>query len=228
MSGLEIDFHLLRAGFELRFRAELPPTGVTVLFGPSGSGKTTVLRCLAGLEPEVRGHLRLGDRTYLESEAGVALAPHLRRVGYVFQDAALFPHLSVEGNLHFALDRRDPQREVVSWDEALAWMEIAPLLARGVERLSGGEKQRVALARALLASPSLLLFDEPFASLDRDSRRRLLPFLLRLKREVSIPQVLVTHDPEEARQLADQVYLLDKGQVRASGGLELLERESDP
>lgn len=220
---LELDLQLSREDFALDVRAELPGTGVTVLFGPSGSGKTTVLRCVAGLEPEVRGRVVVRGKTWMDREAGLSLPTHQRGVGYVFQEAALFPHLSVRGNLEFGWSRTPAGTARPPFDEVLELLGVGPLLDRPVPGLSGGERQRVAMARAVLAGPEVLLLDEPLASLDRASRDRIVPYLQRLREHLEVPLLYVTHDPVEGRRLADRVLLLERGERVALGGPELLE-----
>lgn len=227
MSDVELAVAVSRRGFRLRLEERLPASGLTVLFGPSGSGKTTVLRCVAGLEPTVTGRVQVGDEVWLDREAGVEVPTHERGVGYVFQDAALFPHLSVRGNLAFGWNRTPPDDRTLAFDEVVEWMGLGGLIDRAVPGLSGGERQRVAMARAVLAGPRMLLLDEPFASLDRASRKALLPYLNELRGRLEIPVLHVTHDPREAAHLADHVLLLDDGQVVARGGPEVLPRE-DP
>ena len=227
MSEVELAVAVTRDGFRLQVEERLPATGLTVLFGPSGSGKTTVLRCVAGLEPTATGRVRVAGETWLDREAGVEVPTHARGVGYVFQDAALFPHLDVRGNLEFGWRRTEPGSRTLPFDEVVGWMGLKGMLDRAVPGLSGGERQRVAMARAVLAGPRMLLLDEPFASLDRASRKALLPYLDALRTRLDIPVLHVTHDPREAARLADHVLLLEAGAVVARGGPEVLPRE-DP
>ena len=189
---------------------------VTALFGPSGSGKTTMLDAIAGLRRPVRGTIAVGGRVLFDSETGVSLAPHLRHVGYVPQDVALFPHMTVRRNVLYG--RREGQKPALT---AVAHMlEIEPLLDRRVPQLSGGEKQRVALARALMSAPELLLLDEPLAAVDVELRRRVLPYLERVRDDLRIPILYVSHDAGEVRQLADHVIVLEEGSVTRSGSPE--------
>lgn len=203
-------------GFELSVDLNLPLRGWTTLQGPSGCGKTSVLRCVAGLEPTARGVVRLGDRT-LQDE-GVHLPAHERGVGYVFQDGALFPHQTVAGNLEFARDRarRHGRSEPVGLVELL---DLAPLMIRRPGTLSGGERQRVSLARALVSAPTLLLLDEPLASVDRSARGEIVPYLERLVGELAVPVLHVTHDVTEAAQLADHLVVMQDGAVVTHGPL---------
>jgi molybdate transport system ATP-binding protein len=182
------------------------------LFGPSGAGKTTLLEAIAGLRQPAAGEIVVAGVTLFSSQRGIDLPPRERRVGYVPQDGLLFPHLTVRGNVLFGA-RQGPARL-----EAVAEMlEIAPLLSRRVHGLSGGERQRVALARALMTSPTLLLLDEPLAAVDRARRERILPYLLRIRRELHVPLVYVTHDAAELSQIADRVVLIEAGRLVAAG-----------
>ncbi len=207
--------------FNLDFDLDLPAQGFTAICGPSGCGKTTLLRSIAGLEPDFRGTVRVGPRVWQDAETLVPL--HRRALGYVFQNSELFPHLSVEGNLRFAWDRTPLERRRVTWDEVVDLLGLAGLLARSTTNLSGGERQRVALGRALLKSPDLLLLDEPLASLDRSTRRTVFPLLERMRDQFAIPVLYVTHAVDEAARLADRLVLMENGQIVNDGPLvELL------
>ena len=197
--------------------ATLPPRGVTALFGPSGSGKTTVLRLLAGLEPRGRGRIALGDTMWQDDRAGIRLPTHRRPIGYVFQEASLFTHLTVRDNLAFALKRARSTERPIGVDDAVAWLGLEHLLDRHPERLSGGERQRVAIARALLAQPRLLLMDEPLSAVDADGRDAILDTLERLPEWLGVPIVYVSHSIEEVARLADHLVLMSAGRVLASG-----------
>lgn len=186
--------------------------GVTALMGPSGSGKTSLLEVLAGLRPRARGRICVDGATWLDSTAGIILPPQRRRVGYVPQDAGLFPHLTVGGNVRFGVRPDDAAAET-----AIDTLEIRPLLPRYPVSLSGGEKQRVALARALATRPRLLLLDEPLASLDAALRGRILPYLMRIREEWTVPCVYVTHNVGEALAIAEHLVLLRDGAVEAQG-----------
>lgn len=191
-----------------------------VVLGRSGSGKTSLLECIAGLRPGAKGRVTLNGRTLLDTGARVRLAPERRRVGYVPQDVLLFPHLTARGNARFGLaPGKDAERR---FDEAVALLEIDPLLERRPETLSGGERQRVALARALCAGPELLLLDEPLSALDPGLKEKILPYLLRIRDEAKVPMLYVTHQPGEARVLAREVLVLDRGQVKARGPVEIV------
>lgn len=203
------------SGFSLEVDLQLPSRGVSALFGPSGSGKTTLLRCLAGLE-KASGRLVVDGEVWQEESK--FLPPHRRPIGYVFQEASLFPHLDVAANLDFGMKRAGAAGQV---DRAgiIELLGIGHLLARGVDRLSGGERQRIAIARALLTAPRLLLMDEPLAALDTARKREILPYLERLHDELEIPMVYVSHAPDEVARLADHLVLMDGGRVLGSGPL---------
>lgn len=214
MIDLRVDVQLKYAsGFQLEAAFETRSL-VTSLFGPSGSGKTTLLYAIAGLLPAARGTIRLGDTVLADTSSGVFLAPERRRVGLVFQDYLLFPHLSVEGNLRFG---HRPGSSGPTLEKVAQVLELDSLLARRPGALSGGQKQRVALGRALLAAPRLLLLDEPFASLDEALRSRLLDYLERVVDEWRIPTIYVSHNQLEVRRLAERVIVLDAGRVVAEG-----------
>ncbi|MBX6365728.1 MAG: molybdenum ABC transporter ATP-binding protein [Gemmatimonadetes bacterium] len=214
MSALDARFRL-RVGaldLDIAFRAE---PGVTAILGPSGAGKTTVLRCLAGLRRPADAVIHLGDAVWQDDRAGIFVPPHRRGVGYVFQEADLFAHLSVRRNLRYALDRAPEHR--VRWDDAVAWLGVGPLLDRAPGRLSGGERQRVAIARALLSSPRLLLMDEPLSALDEVGRRDILPYIAELPARLALPIVYVSHSLTEVARLADHVVWLVDGRIRRAG-----------
>ena len=204
---IALDFSLRQGSFTLNIHANLERP-VTALFGPSGAGKTTVLDAIAGLRTPSSGSIRIEGRTLFE-RGRVNLPPHRRHVGYVAQDVALFPHLSVRSNVLYG--RREGQK--LSLETVAGMLEIETLLDRRVPQLSGGEKQRVALARALMSAPELLLLDEPLAAVDVERRRRILPYLERVRDELRVPIVYVTHDPAEARQLASEVIVLENGRM---------------
>lgn len=213
-SSLRIEIHLDRGGFALNADLTLPASGITVLFGPSGSGKTTLLRCVAGLEA-AQGHISLNQEIWQDSASGFFKPTWQREMGYVFQEASLFEHLNVRQNLQFGLRRTGKSTPSGVLDATLDLLGIQHLLDRAVTDLSGGERQRVAIARALATQPKLLLLDEPLASLDVARRKEVLPWLERLHNELNIPMLYVTHAVDELARLADQVILLDHGNVKS-------------
>ncbi|MBV8794628.1 MAG: molybdenum ABC transporter ATP-binding protein [Hyphomicrobiales bacterium] len=203
-----------------------PARGVTALFGPSGCGKTTVLRCIAGLL-RVDGVCEIDGEVW-QDKSGTFLPTHKRPLGYVFQEASLFQHLSVRRNLLFGAPRldRDGTKGGIVFDEVTDLLGITRLLDRSPRNLSGGERQRVAIGRALLSQPTLLLMDEPLSALDRATKNEILPFLERLRDHLNLPVVYITHDIAEVERLADQMVLMEKGHVIGAGSLE--ELQSDP
>ena len=223
--AIEARFRLPYGDFALDVDLRLPGRGVSVLLGDSGSGKTTLLRCIAGLETAADGYLRVNGELWQDSRAGHCLPPHQRALGYVFQEASLFAHLSVRDNLLFGQRRIAVAARRVALEQAVELLGIEHLLERAPQRLSGGERQRVGIARALLTSPRLLLMDEPLAALDSKRKAEILPYLERLHAELEIPVLYVTHAPEEVARLADHLVLLEAGRVLASGPIgELLTR----
>jgi molybdate transport system ATP-binding protein len=207
----DCDFALRQGGFVLEFAVRADARAVT-LFGPSGSGKTTALEAVAGLRTPVTGHVRIGERVLFDA-GRVNLAPSARRVGYVPQDALLFPHLGVRQNVVFARPRRE--RFALAAIERM--LELGPLMDRTVHGLSGGERQRVALGRALYSGPDLLLLDEPLAAVDRAARTRLVEALRRIRDELGVPMLYVTHARDEALALGEHAVVLDEGRVVAAG-----------
>jgi molybdate transport system ATP-binding protein len=216
-----LEFSLTQGEFELVLHARADAQTLA-LFGPSGSGKTSVLEAIAGLRHPGAGEISVGDRVLFSSARRIDVPPRHRGVGYVPQDVLLFPHLNVRHNITYGMREHGGDRGPATLERVLEILEIGPLVDRRIGGLSGGERQRVALARALMASPSLLLLDEPLAALDAALRRRVLPYLLRVRDELRIPMIYVTHAAEEARALADHVIMLDRGRVAASGPVALL------
>jgi molybdate transport system ATP-binding protein len=208
--------------FDLAADLVLPSRGVTVLFGPSGCGKTSALRVIAGLEAGARGRVALDGEVWQDDAARVFISPHQRPIGMVFQEPRLFPHLSVQANIEYGLRRLPAAERRIRPNDVAALLGIEPLMARRPASLSGGEAQRVAMARALCTSPKLLLMDEPLAALDEARKDEVLPYLERLKRELGMPIVYVTHSPRERARLADHLVLLDAGRVLQSGTIEAL------
>lgn len=217
---IEARFRVDWPGFSLDVDLQLPGRGVTVLFGPSGSGKTTLLRCVAGLERVPQGRLAVDGEVWQDGRHWLPV--HRRPIGYVFQEASLFDHLSVLGNLRYGLKRLGAPADPARLEQAVALLGIGPLLERRPERLSGGERQRVGIARALALGPRLLLMDEPLSALDHARRQEILPYLERLREELDIPVLYVTHAPDEVARLADHLVALEAGRVRAHGPLQEL------
>jgi molybdate transport system ATP-binding protein len=214
---LDVDLTVRRGSFELTARFACPTPGVIALFGPSGAGKSTLINAIAGLVRPARGHVRLNDRALFDAPSGIDLPAERRRVGYVFQDARLFPHLDVSGNLAYGAARAPGDEAYAGREEVIALLGLGALLRRRVHQLSGGERQRVALARALLAQPRLLLLDEPLAAVDVARREEVLPYLETLRDRFSIPMLYVSHQYEEVLRLASHVVLLADGRVLACG-----------
>jgi molybdate transport system ATP-binding protein len=211
---------LLRHRFptvQMDMRFEVPTPGVTVLFGPSGSGKSTIISAASGLLRPDECRIVIDDQTLADTAAGVWLPPERRRMGLVFQDARLFPHMSVATNLRFGLRRSAPGP--VRFDEVVELLGVGTLLSRKPHTLSGGERQRVAIGRALLAQPHLLLMDEPLASLDSARKAEIMPYLSRLKTALRLPILYVTHSLDEVAQLADSLVLIEAGRVVGCGAV---------
>jgi molybdate transport system ATP-binding protein len=192
---------------------------ITSLFGPSGSGKTSILSMIAGLRRPDTGRIVLGTRTLYDSSTGVALPANARRIGYVFQEHLLFPHLTVRGNLLYGWKRRPADARPIRPERVIQLLELDEFVERMPYTLSGGQRQRVALGRALLCGPQLLLLDEPLASVDAPLKKRVLDDIEEIVREWEIPTLYVTHDPEDVRRLAQQVITLEAGRVVGGGGV---------
>ena len=202
-----------------RFEAAV---SVTALFGPSGAGKTTVVNLIAGLLMPDRGLITLDDEMLFDAAAGINVPPHRRRIGYVFQEGRLFPHLSVRQNLDYGRRMSGCPQDASEFAHVASLLDIGHLLDRRPRMLSGGERQRVAIGRALLMRPRLLLLDEPLASLDAARKREILPYLVRLRDDARVPMIYVSHAAGELRRICTHVVRLDAGRVAASGGIELL------
>ena len=220
-------FKLDYEAFHLDVDLSLPSSGITVLYGESGSGKTTLLRCIAGLEHAPQAYLEVNQQVWQDSISGLFLPTYRRALGYVFQDALLFPHLSVADNLAFGLKRIKNNVGTTDLKTVVELLGIGALLKRLPERLSGGERQRVAIARALVLNPDILLMDEPLASLDAKRKQEIMPFLKRLHQELTIPMLYVTHDQQEVTQLADTLIILSNGVVQTSGTIEEMQNRVD-
>jgi len=218
--AVDVEKQLGALNLSVRFQAA---HGATALFGPSGAGKTSVVNMIAGLLMPDRGVIALDDTVLFDAGNRIDLPPHRRRIGYVFQEGRLFPHLSVRQNLDYGRRMSGHKRDAAEFDRIAALLDIGHLLDRRPGKLSGGERQRVAVGRALLLRPQLLLLDEPLASLDAGHKREILPYLVRLRDEAKIPIIYVSHTPAEVRRIATTVVRLDTGRVVASGGIELLQ-----
>jgi molybdate transport system ATP-binding protein len=222
-------------GFALDAQFEIPKPGITALFGPSGSGKTTIVNAIAGLLKPQQARIVIGGETVLDTRARIAVPPRLRRIGYVFQDSRLFPHMNVESNLRFGWRRSAMRADESEFSRIVSLLGLEPLLARRPLKLSGGEKSRVALGRALLSSPRLLLLDEPLSALDGARKAEIMPYLERLRDEAKLPMLYVSHSLDEVARLADDVIVLQNGRVAAKGpvfdmlaGLEISELTGAP
>ncbi len=216
-ASLDLNVQLKRDSFLLDAQLAIPAKGVTAIFGRSGCGKTSLLRVIAGLESGAIGDIRFGEQLW--QNAGKVIPVHRRAIGYVFQEASLFSHLSVEENLHYGVKRmaKRNSKAPLNTEEVANLLGIGRLLHRSPQDLSGGERQRVAIARALLPNPDLLLMDEPLSALDAESKRDILPYLDRLHREFNIPILYVSHSADEVARLADYLVLMDAGRIQAHG-----------
>ena len=221
MIVLAVDVEKQLGTFKVNVRFEAVG-GAIALFGPSGSGKTSLVNMVAGLLEPDRGIIALDDTVLFDAGRNIDVPPHKRRIGYVFQEGRLFPHLSVRQNLDYGRLMNGQPRDQNEFDRIAALLDIGQLLDRRPSMLSGGERQRVAVGRALLMRPRLLLLDEPLASLDAGHKREILPYLVRLRDEAKVPIVYVSHMPAEVRRIATEVVLLNDGKVVATGGLDLL------
>lgn len=224
MTELTLNIDLTRDAFALALDSTIELAPITALFGPSGAGKTTLLRIVAGLERSAQGKLSLGESVWQDSATRTFLPPNERRVGYVFQDGRLFRHLSAEGNLRFAA-RLAGSNARFSFDDVVTALDLAPLLSRKPQALSGGEQQRVAMGRALLRDPELMLMDEPLSAMDARRKGEIIPYIERVAHEFAVPILYVTHTIEEVSRLATKMILLAEGRIAAIGGVgEILER----
>lgn len=213
---LSLNFMQQQGDHVLEVDLQIPAKGITAIFGVSGAGKTSLINAISGLTQPQRGRIQLHDRLLFDAEQKIALPPEKRRIGYVFQDARLFPHYRVRGNLQYGM----APKMKAQFDSLVSLLGLEALLPRFPLSLSGGEKQRVAIGRALLTAPDMLLLDEPLASLDLPRKRELMPYLQKLAKQVDIPMLYVSHSLEEILQLADNVLVLDAGKVKAFGPLE--------
>jgi len=219
---LAVDVEKQLGEFALRVRFATA-AGATALFGPSGSGKTSLINMIAGLLRPDRGRIALDDTLLFDEATRIDLPVHRRRIGYVFQEGRLFPHLNVRQNLDYGRWVGGGVRDPEAFKRITALLDIGHLLERRPRALSGGERQRVAVGRALLMRPVLLLLDEPLASLDAARKREILPYLVRLRDDAGVPIVYVSHTPAEVRRIATHVVRIEAGRVMATGGIELLQ-----
>jgi molybdate transport system ATP-binding protein len=227
--GLRIRVKLVRSDFSLNVDLDLPSQGITVLFGASGSGKTTLLRCVAGLERPANGLIRLGQALWQDDARHIFVPTWERDLGYVFQEASLFEHLDVQKNVAFGLKRSKKPGASEALSRAIELLGIGHLMHRRPATLSGGERQRVAIARALATQPRLLLLDEPLSALDLARRHEILPWLEKMRDELNVPMLYITHSADEVARLADYLVVLDQGSVKAYGAAQdVLARVESP
>ncbi|MCS6766065.1 MAG: molybdenum ABC transporter ATP-binding protein [Candidatus Protistobacter heckmanni] len=221
---IEFDFSRRVGDFQLQVQAVLPAVGVTAVFGRSGAGKSTLVDAVAGAVRPDAGRIVVGGETFFDADLGVDLPPQRRAIGYVFQDARLFPHLNVRANLFYGHKRalRQGRDQGIAGDHVIALLGLESLLARRPGQLSGGERQRVGIGRALLAQPRLLLMDEPLASLDAARKAEILPYIERLREEIALPVLYISHAIDEVVRLADHMVLLEGGKVLRYGALGML------
>jgi molybdate transport system ATP-binding protein len=218
---LTIDVNKKLGDFSLDAKFE-GSSGVTALFGPSGSGKTSIIGMVAGLMKPDSGRITINGEVMFDSATGVDEPAHKRRIGYVFQDGRLFPHLSIAHNLDYGRWMSGADQDEAQIKRVTTLLDIAHLLRRRPGALSGGERQRVALGRALMMKPQLLLLDEPLASLDAARKREIMPYFVRLRDEIKLPMIYVSHDANEVKQLANRVVMIDAGRVVTMGNADLI------
>ncbi|BEV46034.1 molybdenum ABC transporter ATP-binding protein [Afipia carboxidovorans] len=219
MLDVDVTKQLGQLKLEVAFQSDSPVIG---LFGPSGAGKSSIINMIAGLSKPDRGTIKIGSETVDDTAIGLHVPPHRRRIGYVFQDARLFPHRNVSQNLDYGRRMNKLAPDPAHFERILNLLDIGHLKTRRPGQLSGGERQRVALGRALLAKPRLLLMDEPLGALDQERKAEILPYFERLRDEEHVPMVYVSHDPDETRRLAGHVVMLKHGRIAAQGGPEIL------
>lgn len=217
MSRLEARFQISYDDFNLDIDLNVSAEDVTVIYGPSGCGKTTLLRCLAGLERSKTGYLKLGNKIFQDESSGIYIPPYDRSIGTVFQEARLFSHLSVRENLLYGFNRTPQVKRKINIDQVIEILNVGHILSRRLDGLSGGEQQRIAIGRAILTSPDLLLMDEPLANLDVQRKLEIIPFLLRLRKDLGLPIVYVSHSINEVLQLVNTIVLMKDGKIMASG-----------
>ena len=200
--------------------------GITGIFGPSGSGKTTLMQLISGLESPQSGFIAIDDQVVLDTDESINIKSRKRRIGYVFQEGRLFPHMTVKKNLLFAESYTEKEEVLVEFEELVDLLEIRDLLGKRPRSLSGGEKQRVAIGRALLSAPKLLLMDEPFSSLDVALRKQIIPYLIKINKKLGVPMLVVSHDLPDLLSLTQELFLLRNGRVEGHGNyFELIQSE---
>ena len=219
---LNINVQAKRGRFSFDAALDISAEGITAIWGASGAGKTTLLRFIAGLDRPKTGHIRFDGDTWLDTSNRVALAPHLRRAGLMFQDSRLFPHLTVEKNLAYASQRRTKPETGPLWDEVVGALDLDDLMTRRPSTLSGGEQRRVALGRTLLTGPRLLMLDEPLTGLDAVRKRAILPYLERIQSTFEIPTLYVSHDLADVARLARQIVVMETGTIREVGSADTI------
>lgn len=223
---LEVNVQKKLGSFSINVAFLVKAPGITALFGPSGSGKTSVINMVAGLLKPDQGQISVNGNTVFDSRRGIDVPPNRRRLGYVFQDGRLFPHMSVKSNLTYGMKLTRKGEQGVSFDKAVDVLDLGTLLHRRPAKLSGGEKQRVAIGRALLTNPSVLLMDEPLSSLDEARKSEIIPFVLRMQKEFLIPTLYVSHSTDEISSLADHVVVIQSGEVASNGKPDWLSSET--
>jgi len=224
---LDVKLQIPRKDFDVNVNLMASSSEVTAVFGPSGCGKTSLMRAIAGLETSARGYIKMSDQIWQDTD--YFRPAHQRDIGFVFQDASLFPHLNVFDNLQFGLKRQAKHKRRVSLEQAIDLLALSPLLERSIDKLSGGEKQRVAIARAVATSPTVLLFDEPLAAVDLAHKQEILRYIQSLHRELDIPMLYVSHQIDEVARLSNSLVLLERGQQLASGStVEMLSQLTLP
>jgi len=217
---LEVNVRKQLGAFIINVAFSTEGPGITAIFGPSGAGKTSVTNMVAGLLKPDEGRIYVDNEPIFDSQKGVNVTPNKRRLGYIFQEGRLFPHLSVKSNLTYGMKLIPKKERRLSFDKVLDLLDLAALLHRRPSKLSGGEKQRVAIGRALLTSPSLLLMDEPLSSLDGQLKAEILPFVSKMQKEFMIPVLYVSHSIDEILSIADRVVVIRSGEVAYSGKLD--------
>lgn len=226
---LELNVRKKFGAFTVQVAFSTGDSGITAIFGPSGAGKTSIINMVAGLLEPDHGRISLDNQPLFDSTKGINVTPNKRRIGYIFQDGRLFPHLSVKSNLTYGMKLVPKKDRRLSFDKVVDLLDLAGLLHRRPSKLSGGEKQRVAIGRALLTSPSLLLMDEPLSSLDGQLKAEILPFVSKMQRKSMIPALYVSHSIDEILLIAERVIVIRGGQVAFSGKLDssLIEERSE-